>query len=69
MSSFYILCYFYFRYVTSRYKNNKQIFYLSIYSWAKFFLPSFNALTWLAYQTHRDKCFEIHIFFVCHFVL
>jgi hypothetical protein len=27
------------------------------------------ALTPLPCQSHRDKCFEIHVFFVCHFVL
>jgi hypothetical protein len=27
------------------------------------------ALTPLPCQSHEDKCFEIHVFFVCHFVL
>jgi hypothetical protein len=27
------------------------------------------ALTPLLCQSHRDKCFEIHVFFICHFVL
>jgi hypothetical protein len=27
------------------------------------------ALTPLHCQSHRDKCFKIHVFFVCHFVL
>jgi hypothetical protein len=27
------------------------------------------ALTPLLCQSHRDKCFETHVFFVCHFVL
>jgi hypothetical protein len=27
------------------------------------------ALTPLPCQSHRDKCFEIHVFFICHFVL
>jgi hypothetical protein len=26
------------------------------------------ALTPLPCQSHRDKCFEIQVFFVCHFV-
>jgi hypothetical protein len=27
------------------------------------------ALTPLPCQSHRNKCFEIHVFFLCHFVL
>jgi len=30
---------------------------------------STNVLTPLPCQSHRDKCFKIHVFFVCHFVL
>jgi hypothetical protein len=33
------------------------------------FLNTKYALTLLSCQSHWDKCFKIHVFFVCHFVL
>jgi hypothetical protein len=32
-------------------------------------IESLDALTLLPCQSHRDKYFKIHAFFVCHFVL